>query len=241
VKAAVALAGFTALLLAPAPSTKAAGADRPRVALSVSPARLVLRPPDSRTITVRNDGAERVAVDVRCGNADIAVRVAPARLVLGPGGSASLTVRATRPRRPEPGSHHALLLLTTRALRGGRVSVHLQLAVRIRTWMPGRVVRRLAFGAAHVHRRHHTLRLFVAVANRGNVTLELRNHVTALLIRHGKPVARLDPRADREVLRPGARTTLALRYRGRVRGLVTAAVRVRVGARLAERRYRLRL
>ena len=84
------------------------------------------------------------------------------------------------------------------------------------------------------------MRLFVSIANRGNVTLELRNHLTAVLVRHLKPVAQLAARTRSE-LRPGTRTVLALSYRGRMRGPVTAVVRIRIGARLAERRYRLRL
>jgi len=45
------------------------------------------------------------------------------------------------------------------------------------------------------------------------------------------------------VLAPGARTLLALRYAGRVRGPVVAVVLIRMGhgARVVERRYRLRL
>ena len=60
---ALALAVLAAIVLAPAPSAKGAGADRSHVALSVSPARLALAAPGSRTIKLRNDGAERVAVD----------------------------------------------------------------------------------------------------------------------------------------------------------------------------------
>ena len=70
--------------------------------------------------------------------------------------------------------------------------------------------------------------------------IQLRNHLTAVLVRHLKPVAQLAARTRSE-LRPGTRTVLALSYRGRMRGPVTAVVRIRIGARLAERRYRLRL
>ena len=62
-RTALALAGLAALVLAPAPSAEGADAARPRVALSVSPTRLVLAAPGSRAIKVRNDGAEQVAVD----------------------------------------------------------------------------------------------------------------------------------------------------------------------------------
>ena len=84
--------------------------------------------------------------------------------------------------------------------------------------------------------------MLVSVANRGNVTVQLRGRVTALLVRRGQQLARLSPSA-RGALLPGAHAVLALRYRGRVRGLVTAIVQIRLGSgiRVVERRYRLRL
>jgi hypothetical protein len=108
--------------------------------------------------------------------------------------------------------------------------------------VPGRVVRRLTLGGLRVHRRRDARLLFVSVANRGNVTVQLRGRVTALLVRRGQQLARLSPGAQR-VLLPGARAALALRYSGRVRGLVTAVVRVRLGSnvRVVERRYRISL
>ena len=84
--------------------------------------------------------------------------------------------------------------------------------------------------------------MFVSVANSGNVTVQLRGSVTASLFRHGRRVGRfrlLTPPS----LPPGIRATLALRYGGRVRGPVTALVRVLLGpgVRAVERRYRIRL
>jgi hypothetical protein len=83
--------------------------------------------------------------------------------------------------------------------------------------------------------------LFVSVANRGNVTVQLRDRVTASLVRRGQRLARLSPHAQR-ALHPGARTFLALRYNGRLRGPLTAVVQIRLdpGIRV-ERRYRIRL
>jgi hypothetical protein len=108
--------------------------------------------------------------------------------------------------------------------------------------MPGTIVRRLAFGGVRIHRRRGLRFILVPVLNRGNVTLQLRGHVTASLFRHGDRVARLHL-AARPALAPNARTLLALRYAGRVRGRVIAIVQIRMGpgARLVERRYRLRL
>ena len=132
--------------------------------------------------------------------------------------------------------------MRTRPLRGGRVNVQLRVGIRIRIVVPGRIVRHLAFGALRVHRRRDARFMFLPVANRGNVTVQLRGQVSTSLVRRGRQLARLSPRS-RSTLRPGARAVLALRYDGRVRGLVTAVVRVRLGSgiRVVERRYRIRL
>jgi hypothetical protein len=245
---ALALAGLTALVLASAPSAEGAGADRPRVALSVSPARLELAAPGSRTIKLRNDGAERVVVDVSrrtLGGQAAAktwLRVVPAHVLLRSGESAILTLRVKPPGRAEPGDHHVLVLLTTRPLRGGRVNVQVRLGVRIKMVVPGRIVRRLTLGGLRVHRQRDARIIFVPVANRGNVTIQLRSCVTASLVRRDQQLARLSPPRQRALL-PGARAVLALRYSGRARGLLTAVVRVRLGpgVRAVERRYRIRL
>lgn len=245
-KPALALAAFTALVLASAPAVEGAGADQPRVALSVSPARLVLTTPGSRAIKVRNDGAEQVVVDATQRDVDgqaLAkwLETVPAHLVLRPGTRGILTLRAEPPRRAEPGDHHVLVLLTTRPLGGGRVNVQVRLGVRIRIVVPGRIVRRVTLGGLRVHKRRNARLMFVSVANRGNVTVQLRDRVTASLVRRGRHVARLSPHAQR-TLHPGARTFLALRYNGRLRGPLTAVVQVRLGSGTrVERRYRVRL
>jgi hypothetical protein len=109
--------------------------------------------------------------------------------------------------------------------------------------MPGTIVRRLALGGIRVHRRRGLRFIAVPVVNRGNVTVQLRGHVTASLFRSGDRVARLQLAARPAPLAPAARTLLALRYTGRVRGSVIAVVQIRMGhgVRLVERRYRLRL
>lgn len=244
---ALALAGFTALVLASALSA-GAGANRPRVALSVSPAQVAVSAPGSRRINLRNDGAERVVVDAtrrtlgRQTAAKTWLQIVPARLSLRSGERAILTLRVRTPRRAEPGDHHILVLLTTRPLRGGRVNVQVRLGVRIRMVVPGRIVRRLTLGGLRIHRRSGVRFMFVSVANRGNVTVQLRGRVTALLVRRGRHLARLSPTRRRALL-PGARAVLTLRYNGRVRGVLTAVVRVRLGPgiRVVERRYRIRL
>jgi hypothetical protein len=247
VRAALTLTAF-ALLPALVPAAVGASTGRPPMAVSVSPARLALAAPGSRRIKVRNDGAERVMVGVtrrtvgRRTTAKPWLRIVPARLSLRSGESAILTVRFQPRPHAEPGDHHAVVLLTTRPVRGGRVNVQVRLGVRVTMRVPGRIVRRLALRALHVQRRRNARILFVPVVNRGNVTIALRGHVTAALVRRGLRLARLSARARREVS-PGARALLALPYRGRVRGRVAAVVQVRLapGIRPAERRYRLRL
>jgi hypothetical protein len=248
VKSALALAGLAALVLASAPSAAGADADRPRVALSVSPARIALAAPGARTIKLRNSGAERVVVDVTRRPLGLqpatatSLRIAPARVVLRSGESAILTLRANLPRHAEPGEHQVLVLLTTRPLRGGRVNVQVRLGVRIRMVVPGRIVRNAALGGLRLRRSHNARFMFVSVTNRGNVTVPLRGRVTALLLRRTQRLAQLIPRGRRALL-PGARAVLALRYGGRVRGLLTVVVRIRLGpgVRVVERRYRVRL
>ena len=193
---------------------------------------------------MRNDGDERVVVDVlRRTVVTRWLRVSPERLLLGPGRSAVLTLRVEARRDAEPGDHRLLVLLATRPQHGNRVALRLRLGVRVIVQMPGRIVRRLAFGGVRVHRARGSRLIFVPVVNRGNVTVQLRGHVTASLLRHGDRVARLHLAARPASLAPAARTLLALRYAGRVRGPVLAIVQIRIGPdiRPVERRYRLRL
>ena len=153
-----------------------------------------------------------------------------------------MTLRAGAGRDAEPGDHQVLVLLTTRPQHGSRVALRLRLGVRLSVRMPGRVNRRLALGSVRVHRTRGLRFILVPVVNRGNVTVQLRGHVSASLFRRGDRVAWLHLTA-RPALAPGAHTLLALRYVGRVRGHVIAVVQIRIGprVRLVERRYRLRL
>lgn len=243
-RSALALAVFAGLVLTPALAATGAGVARPRVALSVSPAKVVVAVPGSTKITVRNDGAERVAVVIARSNAAATaqLQIAPRRLQLPSGRSASLTLRAGLGRKTEPGEHSALVLLTAHSPRGGHVDLQLRLGVRVKVLVPGQIVRRLALRGIRIHRAHGRRLVFVSVANHGNVTVQLRGRVTASLFRRGKRVGRLRLLAPR-ALGPGARELLTLSYRGRVRGPVTALVRVQLGPDVGavERRYRIRL
>lgn len=240
-------AAGVALVLAPA-SVEGAGAERPRVALSVSPAHLELEPPGSRTVRVRNDGTGRLAVDVAPRAAGVLaaagwLHVTPAHLVLRAGQSSLLTLRATRPQRPEPGDHPALVLLTTRLQQAqSRFDVHLRVGVRIKLIVPGRIVRDVRFGGVHVHRVRRGWLVAVSVANRGNVTVPVRGNVSVLLARRGRrvPDARLEsPRA----LKPGGRGSVVLRCNRRLRGRVVLTVRLAFGRGVPAvvRRYAIHL
>jgi hypothetical protein len=248
VRSALSLAVFAVLVLAPAPSAQGAGGDRPRVALSVSPAQIAVAAPGSRKINVRNTGSERVVVVVarRAVARDTAgktsLQILPGRLVLPSGKSAVLTLRVRLRRGSEPGDHQALVLLTTVPLRRNQVGLQVRLGVRVKVRVPGRIVSHLVLGGLRVHRTRRARFVFVSVANRGNVTVQLRGNLTASLLRRGRQVARLSLPGPRALV-PGARVILALRYGGRLRGRVTAVVRVRLGpgVRTVERRYRIRL
>ena len=193
---------------------------------------------------MRNDGAEQVAVDVlRRTVVTRWLQISPERLLLGPGRSAVLTLRAKAGRDAEPGDHQVLVLLATRPQHGSRVALRLRLGVRVNVRMPGRVVRRLALGGVRVHRKRGLRFIFVPVVNRGNVTVQLRGHVTAVVVPPRRSCRAATTRWLDLRCAPGARTLLALRYAGRVRGPVIAVVQIRMGpdVRLVERRYRLRL
>ena len=235
------------MFLAPAPM-EGAGAERPRVAVAVSPSHLELEPPASRTIRVRNDGAGRLAVDVRPRPAGVQagagwLHVTPAHLVLRGGQSSLLTLRATRPERAEPGDHPALVLLTTRLDQAqSRLDVHLRVGVRIKLVVPGRVVRDVRLGSVRVRRTRGSWILSVSVANRGNVTVPLRGSLSARLAGGGRHVPHARLAAER-ALGPGARSAVVLRCSGRLRGNLILTVRLGFGPGIASvaRRYAIHL
>jgi hypothetical protein len=115
--------------------------------------------------------------------------------------------------------------------------VRTRLGVVVREHVPGRVVHRLELRRLRVRRtRGHRL-LDLSLANRGNVTEPLpRGRIVVSLIRRGRVVARLRPGA--RALLPGGRRVVRLRCPGRLRGRVTAVVRIH-GSRT--HRYRIRL
>jgi hypothetical protein len=238
----------TGLLLAPTASAKGVGAGRPPVALSVSPARVAFAGPGSRTIRLRNVGGRQVVVDAARKAlgprppASSWLTIVPARLVLRPGSTAAFTVRVAPRPRAAPGDHHALVLLTARPVTATRVVVRMRLGVVVRVRVAGRILRRVDLQGLRVLRRGGVRILLASVANRGNVSEEIRSRLAISLIRGGHAFARLRAPARRE-LRPGATAVFRARYAGRVRGLVTAVVTVRAGegGRPIKRAYRIRL
>jgi hypothetical protein len=248
VKAAVALAVAVGVVVAPASSAKGVGAARPPVALSVSPARIAVTAPGSRAIRLRNVGAGDVVVDTTRkplgarAPASGWVTIAPRRLLLRPGDGAALTLRVAPRSGAAPGDHHVLVLLGARQAETTHVLVRLRLGVVVRVRVQGRIVRSLQLGRLNVARRGRARLLSASVANRGNVSEDLRNRATIALGRHGRVFARFRAAAPRELF-PGTRAGLRARYRGRVRGIVRAVVTVRVGERRRplRRSYAIRL
>jgi hypothetical protein len=212
------------------------------VALTVSPARAILLAPASRTLELGNLGTERIAVDVamralgpRTGPSTW-LTVAPRRLVIRGGARTVLTVRAGT--GASPGDHNVLVLVTGRPVDGSRIAVRLRLGVRLRIRAPGRLVHSLSVTGLHARRVRGMRTLVVSVANRGNVTEQLRGRLTVTLVSRSRVVSRLRLGRSREVY-PGGRASVALPYAGRARGVVTALVAIRGGP--SGRRYRLRL
>ena len=216
------------------------------VALTVSPAHAVLLAPASRALQVSNLGKERVVVEVawrplgyRVGS-NRWLSIAPHRLVLRGGGRAVLTLRAGP--GASPGDHQLLVLVTGRPAERGRLAVQLRVGVRVRIRAPGRLVRKLAVDGLRARRFNRQRALLVSLANRGNVTEQLRGRLSVTLVDHMRVISRLRLGRARE-LYPGTRAVVVLPYAGRARGVLTAIVTLRIGAsgHQLERRYRLLL
>ena len=214
-------------------------------ALSVSPARLAIVAPASRRIELRNGGADSLAIEIGSRSLTLGgvpwLNIRPTRVVLRAGARAALTLRARGANAP-PGDHELRLLFTGRPLTDARVGIRLRLGIGVRVRVRGRVARFVDVRAVRVRKQRETRVLRVSLVNRGNVTEQLAGHVSVALVREGRVFSRLRARAPHELF-PGARTVVALRYRGHARGLVTvvATVALGTGVRRAERRYRLRL
>jgi hypothetical protein len=236
------------------------GAARRPVALTASPARVLLDGGSRATVRVTNTGARRVVVDVsRAGfaldlrgrprivrsgatrSAERWLTLTPARFALAPHATVSLQLASKLPRRAEPGDHDALVVLTTRPLQRGRVAVRLRVGVVVVVRAPGRVVRRLVLRGLRVNRHGRVRTLELVVANRGNVTESLERVRAVLSRRSGRRVAVLA--AGARDLRPRTGGILEFRVRGSTHGWIDARVVIPAahGRSALRRTYRIRL
>lgn len=245
-----------ALAAAAASIPGAAAATGRGIGLSASPLRLRLEGGSAAAIAVRNPGRRTLVVDVsRAGFARSLrgkprvrpargtaawLRLRPHRIRIAPGAKATLHVRAGLPRRPEPGDHPALVLLTTRPLGVRRVRVRVRLGVLVVLHVRGRIVRRLDARALTVRRAGARRLLELRLVNRGNVTERLGgDRVRLVLFRRGRALVTLRPR--RRELLPHSAGIAEFTYRGLVRGAVVAQVRLPSSVRGRRRSFRLRL
>jgi hypothetical protein len=227
--------------LALAPASSGASAGRPALALTATPGHLALAGSARATMWVANPGARAVVVDVaragfaldRRGRPRAAQRqgpraavswiaVRPARFVLRPGANKALTVRSRLPRRAEPGDHDALVLLTTRPLRGAGVAVRVRIGVVVVVRAPGRVVRRIVVRRLRVRQLGRALLLELVVVNRGNVTERFARGSIRVVLGDGRRHVTL--RAGQRELRPHTNGVVEFGYRGRLAGRATARV-----------------
>ena len=156
--------------------------------------------------------------------AALRLEVQPRRLTLQPGEAATLTVSAVPPPHVRAGDHPALVLLTTQP-RGAGLGVRMQIGIVVIVRIPGAVLHRLELRGLRVRRGHRGELLELSVVNRGNVTERLtRERIRVSLRRRGRVIARL--RAGPREVFPRSRATETFRYRGMLRGPVTALVEV---------------
>lgn len=243
-----------------APASTGASTKQPALGLTATPVRVALAGSGRETIRVVNPGHDPVVVDVgragfsldRRGGPRILPRggrrtatswlaVRPTRFFLPAGASRLLTVTSRVPHLAEPGDHDALVLLTTRPLRSRAVAVRMRIGVVVVVRAPGRIVRGLVPKWLHVLRSRRAPVLELLVANRGNVTEAVDRRLLRVVLRRGARRTTLRPRA--RDLRPRTNGIVQFSYRGRLRGLVTARVRIGpVGESAAvERTFRIRL
>ena len=166
------------VVLALVPASAGASAGPSPVALTATPARVMLAGSGRTTLHVRNSGTKRVAVDVsRAGfrldlrgrprivwsggarSAAAWLTLHPTHFTIGPRSTASLVVTAKLPRGAEPGDHDALALLGTRPVASGRVGVRLRLGVVVIVRAPGPLVRRVELHGLQVVRRRRATEL----------------------------------------------------------------------------------
>jgi hypothetical protein len=231
-----------ALVLA---SASAGAGTAPPLALSATPARVVLDGAGTASVRVTNPGIGELVVDVsragfafdlrgrpkvaghnapRAATSWLAVR--PARLAIPSGATRVLELRSRLPAGAEPGDHDALVLLTTRPRRGAAVSVRMRIGVVVVVRVPGRIVRRLAIRGVHVRTAQRVRALELLVANAGNVTETLDRTRLQVAVRRGGAEMRLATEA--RDLRPRTSGVVRVLLPGSLRGWVTVSARITV-------------
>ena len=255
------LARVVLLTLALAVPASAGTASRPSIALTASPAHVVLAGSARATLRVANTGSRRVVVDVRRAGLALDLRgrpkivprrrsrvatswvsVRPHRVAIRAGGSAKLTVSARLPHRAVPGDHEALVLLTTLPRSHAGVAVRMRIGVVVDVRAPGEIVRGLVPHRLRMTHRGRLRTLELLVENRGNVIETItRDRVSLVLSRRGRVVARLW--AEPRQLLPRTTGLVLFRYRGRARGPVSALATVasEAGAATVYQTFRIQL
>jgi hypothetical protein len=221
-----------------APASAGASPARPAVSLVASPAHVSLAGSARQLVKLTNSGSRPVVVEVTRARYGLDlrgrprvlrsvapwIRVRPRRLRIAPAHSARLAVVSRPPRRAQPGDHSQLVLLTTRPVHSGALSVRMRLGVVVVVRVRGRIVRRLAVLRVRLRPR----RLDILVANRGNVTETVSRRCGLVTVRRGgRVLARIRP-PDRQLL-PHTRGVLELRYRRPVAGRLRVAVALATG------------
>lgn len=248
------------LALVPAFAAAGAGAARPPVALTVTPAHVELAGTARATVRIANTGSARAVVDVSRAGFGLDLRgrpkvvagiggrrsaagwlaFSPRRVAIPPGSSAPVTVTSTLPRDAEPGDHDALVLFTSQPQGVAGLAVRMRLGVVVVVRAPGRIVRRLALIGLRSRDSRRARVLELVVANRGNVTETLGKGRIRLTLRRGDTV-RARPRPLSRDLRPGTRGVVEFPVSRRLSGWMTAQVRVSSAGYSTARSFRVRL
>lgn len=219
------------------------------VSVSVSPTSLVLVAGDAGQLTLTNPGDAPATYDLRTGNYDIRpdgtvvvdpprppsrsardwLTVTPATVRVDAGRSVVLRVASRRVRAATPGDHHALVLITSRVARrgGGQVGVRAQVGIGVIVRVPGGYHRRVAVSSPYAVATGRTRWVSVRISNLGNINERFNaGQIRLELLRGGRVVGR-GVASQRSIL-PGEAGVIAIPYRGRLRGTLTARITVRL-------------
>lgn len=176
--------------------------------------------------TVGSDGRVRVATRIpKNRTAKAWLAVSPKKLHLAAGASTYVSVTAHPPAHAEAGDHNALVFLSATGKKG-QVGIVTRLGIGVLVRMPGTIQRKLSVAGVSVVRRAKTRSIRIALRNGGNINERVpKGHLTVTLERGGRTLKTL--RAPFVELLPRMRVHATIHYRGKLRGRVTALVRLR--------------